>query len=245
MIETAARGFVERGFVAGATGLTGRAVVAALREEGISTFAHVRPDSSALASWTERFSALGAEVDSTPWDEAALAATLRERAPTMVFALLGTTKKRARSAAAAGEDPAAESYEAVDYGLTAMLRRAAEASGHRPRFIYLSSMGVKEGTSNAYLAARARIERELREGSLPYTIVRPSFILGDRDESRPGESVGASAVDGMLAFAGALGAKRLRDRYRSIRGEDLARALVRLALDPSAEGRVVEADELR
>jgi uncharacterized protein YbjT (DUF2867 family) len=235
----------ERAFVAGATGLTGRWVVTELRTRGVPAIAHVRPDSSSLARWRERFEGEGAEVDTTPWDEAALTETLRARAPRIVFALLGTTRKRARVAAKSGRDPKAESYEAVDYGLTAMLRRAAEASGHRPRFVYLSSMGVREGTSNRYMAVRARIERELREGLLPYTIIRPGFIVGDRDESRPGEAIGAAIADGALSFFGALGAKTLRDRYHSIRGEELARALVRLALDPKAENRSFEAEALR
>ena len=179
------------GFVAGATGLTGRSVVEILRERGLGAIAHVRPDSSRLEAWRSRFEAMGAEVDTTPWDEDALTETLRERAPQLVFALLGTTKRRARRA----DDPSAETYEAVDYGLTAMLRRAAERCGHRPRFVYLSSMGVKEGTSNAYLAARARIEKELREGALPWTSVRPSFIVGDRDEARAGEAVVITLTD--------------------------------------------------
>jgi uncharacterized protein YbjT (DUF2867 family) len=234
-----------RAFVAGATGLTGRSVVEHLRERGVETVAHVRPDSSRLEAWRERFEALGAEVDTTPWDEAAMTETLRERAPTHVFALLGTTRARAKQASKQGRDAAAESYEAVDYGLTALLRRAAEAAGHRPRFVYLSAMGVSESTRNPYMVARVRIEAELREGALPYTIVRPSFILGDRDAPRPGESVGAAVVDGALGVLGVLGARRFRDRYRSITGDELAAALVRLALDPDAANRVVEADELR
>lgn len=234
-----------RAFVAGATGLTGRTVVSELRKQGVPTIAHVRPDSRELASWRARFEELRAEVDTTPWEEGALTAALLERAPSVVFALLGTTKKRARAAAAAGRDPAAESYERVDYGLTAMLRRACEGSGHGPRFVYLSAVGVSDRSGNPYYTARARIERELREGALPYTVVRPSFITGPREDTRPAESAGAVVTDALVGVAGVFGARRLRDRYRSIQVEDLARALVRLALDPSADNRVVEGDALR
>ncbi len=232
-------------FVAGATGLTGRFVVTELRTRGVRAIAHVRPDSSSLARWRERFEREGAEVDTTAWDEAAMTETLRAREPSVVFALLGTTRKRARQAAASGRDPSGETYEAVDYGLTALLCRAALASGHRPRFVYLSALGVREGTSNRYMAVRARIERELREGSLPYTLVRPGFIIGDRDEQRAGEAVGAAIADGALSLLGALGARGVRDRYHSIRGEDLARALVRLGLDPAAENGTFEPESLR
>lgn len=205
----------------------------------------MRPDSSALPSWTQRFEGFGATVDTTPWEEAALTATLRERAPSVIFALLGTTRARGRVAKREGRDPAAESYDAVDYGLTAMLRRAAEASGHRPRFVYLSSIGVSPNTRNRYLAARAKVERELREGSLPYTIVRPSLILGERDRSRPGETIGGVVVDGLLSIAAAVGARSLRDRYASMQAEDLARGVVRVAFDANAENQVIETDGLR
>lgn len=229
---------MENGFVAGATGLTGGGVVQALRDEGLEAVAHVRPDSSKLDAHRARFEALGATIDTTAWDEAAMTETIARLQPAWVFALLGTTRKRASRVNAGGGDASRETYEVVDYGLTALLRRACEASGARPRFVYLSSMGVTEDTSNRYLAARAKIERELREGALPYVIARPSFIHGDREEARAGEAIGASVANAALGLLGALGAKDTRDRYRSITGAQLARALVTLAQDPEAENRV-------
>lgn len=233
----------ESAFVAGATGLTGGAVVRHLVARGARAIAHVRPDSSRLDAHRERFEGLGAEVDSTPWDEAAMTERLRELSPDAVFALLGTTAKRKRRAA----DADANSYEAVDYGLTALLRRACEASGTRPRFVYVSMVGLDPGkdSRNPYTQARVRIERELRAGELPYTIVRPAIIHGDRGERRLGEAVAASVADGALALVGALGAKGTRDRYRSMTGDELGAACVRLAFDPAAENRAFEPDALR
>ncbi len=230
-------------FVAGATGYTGREVVRVLRESGVSTVAHVRPDSPRLAEWRARFGALGAEIDTTPWDAPAMATTLARVQPAIVFALLGTTRRRARAAAERG---AAESYASVDLGLTRLLLDAAVASGARPRFVYLSAAGVREGTRNAYLDARARVERALRASGLPFVIARPSFVTGpDRDEPRPLERSAAIAADAALGLAARLGARRLAARWRSTTGAALAAALVRLALDPAAEGRVAEADALR
>jgi uncharacterized protein YbjT (DUF2867 family) len=221
-------------FVAGATGLTGRHVVAALAaREGVRVVAHVRPDSSRLDSWRSRFGELGAEVDTTAWTLEALTARFEELSPAHVFALLGTTRARGKR----GSDSAvADTYDAVDYGLSVMLIRAAKAAGITPRFVYLSSMGVKPGTRNAYLNARARVEQELTESGLPHVIARPSFIIGERDHHRPGEAVGATVVDGLLKGVGFLGARRLRDRYRSTTGARLAAALVRLAFDASKQG---------
>lgn len=230
-----------KAFVAGATGLTGRAVVSALRERGVETLAHVRPDSKDLPAWRERFGALGARVDATPWDETAMLARLAAMRPTHIFALLGTTKARARRAA---KDGARASYEAIDYGLTARLLRAAQTCGSRPRFIYLSSMGVNGATRSSYLAARYRLETELQASEVPWIIARPSFIVGDRDDARPLESVGASVGDGLLALVSLVGGGGIRERYRSQTGEELARALVRLALDEPAN-QVVASDRLR
>ena len=46
-------------FVAGATGFVGRAVVPALRRAGVTTIAHVRPDSARLDEWRKRFASTG------------------------------------------------------------------------------------------------------------------------------------------------------------------------------------------
>jgi len=227
-----------RAFVAGATGYTGRAVVASLIAHGAEAIAHVRPDSSALAHWRDRFGSLGADVDTTPWAESAMLETITRLRPTHIFALLGTTRKRARGAAAAGAKTR-EDYEAIDYGLTAMLLRAAVDSGLTPHFTYLSAIGASVKTRNEYVRVRGRVQAELMVSGLPYLIAQPSFITGDdRDEPRPLERYGAKAVDGFLKAVAVLGGGRIRDRYGSMTGTELGDSLVRLAL-ASPRGRVV------
>jgi len=238
----------ERAFVAGATGLTGRFVVEALRARGIATVAHVRPDSPRLSEWRARFEALGAEVDTTPWNDGAICAAIATRQPTLVFALLGTTRARASRAAKAGGDASRESYDAVDVALTEMLIRACEAISTevvRPRLVYLSSIGAGDGARGSYLEARTRVEKALEKSGVPYIIARPSFIVGDRDDSRPAEKLGAPVANALLGAIGFLGARRTADRYRSIRGEDLARVLVNAALDVDPKNRILEADALQ
>ncbi len=229
-------------FVAGSTGYTGRAVVEELRRRGIETVAHVRPGSSSLGSLGPRFEALGAQVDTTPWEPDAMAATLARIRPTVVFSLLGTTAKRAKGEGMEAE----EAYERVDYGLTALLIDAASRLEARPRFVYLSSLGAEPGTKNAYLQARVKVEAKLRDSGLPWTVARPSFVTGsDRDESRPMERMGAIVADAALGLARLLGAKRFRDRYASMDAETLARALVAASVDAGCEGRVLDAEDLR
>jgi uncharacterized protein YbjT (DUF2867 family) len=234
---------VQIAFVAGATGYTGREVVRVLVGRGVRTVAHVRPDSPRLEEWQQRFESAGAAVDSAPWGDAEMVHTLSTLQPTHVFSLLGTTRARRRESAAHG---LAESYEAIDFGLTAMLIRAAVASGSKPRFVYLSALGVREHTSNAYLVARWRAESLLRASGLPYVIARPSFITGaGRDENRPLERVGAVVANAFASVARVVGAERLASSVRSLTGAELAEGLVRYAFDRSIENATVGSDELQ
>lgn len=205
-------------FVAGATGYTGSNIVPLLVEQGWVVYAHVRPDSPALADWQARFEAIGAVVDTTPWDEAAMADRFEAILPTAIFALLGTTKKRAKNTTSAIND----TYEAVDYGLTALLRRAAEARSPDARFVYLSAYGVQPNSKSPYNQARAKLETELRAGKLDYVVIRPAIIAGEREESRPLESMGAAAVAGVVGAMRLFGAKKPAGDLRTRSGKELA-----------------------
>lgn len=232
-----------KAFVGGATGYTGQAVVARLRQLGVETVAHVRPDSSKLAEWRARFEGLGAVVDTTAWTGDAMEARIRSLRPTVIFALLGTTQRRLRRDKASGAD---SSYAKVDLGMTLMLLRGAESTEPAPRFVYLSSLGARPSPAGTYYHARWEVEQALRRSTVPWTIARPSFITGsDRDEARPLEQVGAVVATGILGVAAAFGARRLRDRWGAIDAGTLARGLVRAGLDPAAAGETLTSDQLR
>ena len=226
-------------FVLGATGFVGREVVRQLCVRGASTVAHVRPDSKSLAEWRGKLDALGAAVDTTPWDVAALAARLRVLEPAQIYILIGTTRSRAKADAVAGNI-----YETIDLGLTQLAVDAARASERRPRLVYLSSVGADPGARSAYLAARGRAEQAVTGAGLPWVIARPSIITGERDDGRLGERGAAVVGDGLLAVAGILGGKRLRDRYRSTTPDVLASALIRLGEAPEHD-RIVDGADLR
>jgi uncharacterized protein YbjT (DUF2867 family) len=227
-------------FVAGATGYTGREVVAELRRRGIATVAHVRPGSPDLATWRARFTTLGAAVDTTAWEPAAIAETLAQLRPAFLFALLGTTRHRA--AREGLDDP----YERIDYGLTAQLRLGAVAAGAGTRFVYLSSLGANERSGNKYLAVRGRMERELRDGPLPYLVAQPAFVSGeDREEARPGERLFARIADGFLGGLAMVGIRGPRDQYGTLTGAQLALAMVELALRDRQGRATVQVGALR
>ncbi|MSP92379.1 MAG: NAD-dependent epimerase/dehydratase family protein [Myxococcales bacterium] len=228
-------------FVAGATGLVGRHLVEALARRSVAVVAHVRPDSARLSQWTQRFDALGATVDATPWQLADVTASLARQRVTHVFCCIGTTAARAKQA---GHAALAE-YEAVDFGLARLLAGACAATGGVERFVYLSSIGASPDARGAYLQVRWKAEQAVRKAGVAFTIARPSFIVGERDDSRPGEKVGAAIADAGLDLLGALGGVGLRARFHSHDPASLAEALARLAFDRAATGRTVEAAGLR
>jgi uncharacterized protein YbjT (DUF2867 family) len=230
-----------RAFVAGATGFVGRTLVATLVERGVATVAHLRPDSRNRDEWTARFQALGATVDATAWDVGAMTATLATLRPTHVWNAIGTTRKRAAADRVSGDI-----YQAVDVALTKILVAAAVGSGARPRLVQLSSIGASPKSSSAYLRARAQADAAVMSSGLPWAIARPSFIVGDGrgDDKRTIEDASAGVANALLAVAGAFGARRLRDTYRSIDPRTLAAALARLGLD-DARDRIATGPDLR
>ncbi len=231
-------------FVAGATGYVGQAVVRQLVDTGARTIAHVRPDSSQLEKWTKRFTAIGAEVDTTEWSRDAMSVTMEKLQPASIFCLIGTTRARMHKHSGKNQKADPDSYHAVDYGLTALLLDAIGQAGIKPRFIYLSALGTGPKASGAYMEARYKAENTVIQSRTPYTIVRPAITTGpDREDSRPAELYAGKILDAILSVLQAAG-MRSAARYRSISGQELAMELVRLAANPEAENTIVEREGL-
>jgi len=223
-------------FIAGATGYTGQSVVAECRKRGGTTVAHVRPDSGRRDEWTTTFEQEGAQVDTSAWTADAMADAMQRHRPDVVFSLLGTTAKRAKADGS--------SYEAVDYGLSVLLLGAATTIDPAPCFVYLSAIGAGGRPSNAYMEARVRVEAAIVEAGVPHVIARPAFVTGpDREDDRPGERIGATLLDGALGALAAVGVRGPQERWASLRGRELAEALVALAA--SEDRGVFEAAALR
>jgi uncharacterized protein YbjT (DUF2867 family) len=225
-------------YVLGATGFVGREVVRQLCVRATTVVAHIRPDSKSLAEWRGKLEALGATVDTTPWDAAQMAQTIDRIAATQVFILIGTTRGKAKSDAIDGDI-----YEKVDYGLTKIAVEAAQQSKAKPRIVYLSGIGAKADARGAYMRARGKAEDAVRGSGLPWVIARPAIITGDRDESRAGERTAAIVGDGMLAVAG-LFSKSLRQKYKSTTPDVLGSALIRIA-EAAEHDRVFDGADLR
>jgi len=133
-----------------------------------------------------------------------------------VFCALGTT------IAKAGSQPA---FRAVDYELPMRAARAAKAAGAE-QFLLVSSVGANPESSNFYLRTKGELERDLATlGFKALHIFRPGLLLGARQEFRFSESL-AQRLGPLLNLV-MWGPLR---RFRSVRAERVAKAMVAAAL---------------
>ena len=124
-----------------------------------------------------------------------------------VLCALGTTIGKAGSQAA---------FRKVDFEYPCEVAQLANAKGAR-HFLLVSALGANARSSVFY----NRVKGELEDAVLglplrSHTIVRPSLLVGDRTETRPGEIVGAKL--GFLVPAQVQA--RARDRCRASAGYD-------------------------
>lgn len=145
------------------------------------------------------------------------------------FCCIGTTIKTAGSK---------EAFTRIDLGIPQKIAQLAEALSI-PSLVVISSLGAREDSSNFYLRTKGEMEKSVRgiySGNLKF--VRPSLLMGKRDEFRSGEK---AAVIFMKTF-GWLFAGPLK-KYRGIYACDVARAMIKISkLD--RDKMTYESDEL-
>jgi len=232
--------------VLGATGYVGLELCRQSVKFGMKTIAHIRPDSKQLGEWKIRFEGMGADVDSTPWNQDEMHQSIKRLKPDLIFITIGTTKKRMKKIQKNGGDKATGSYEKVDYGLTALAVEAAsraENKKYKPKIIYLSSIGTKQNTGSPYLQARYKAEQAVIASKLAYVIVRAPIISGpDRMEFRLMERIGAKIFDSVLGVASHIGFEKQAVRYHSIYAGKLAAGMLCEAFSESM-GKTIYIDE--
>ena len=146
-----------------------------------------------------------------------------------VYICLGTTIKKAGSKA---------KFEEVDLNLPVRISKMA-ANNSVAKLIMISSMGADEKSSNFYLCTKGKAENQIKSLEIPHTyFVRPSLLLGDRNEKRVGESI-AKVV--MIAFSflfiGPL------KKYKAIKDSIVAKAMIKIMFSNN-KSRAFENKEL-
>lgn len=209
--------------VLGATGLVGSHVVANLEKN--AAYGRVvclvrRPSIETTGKVHERI------VDFAKLTEADI-----EQAQDL-FCAIGTTMKKAGSR---------EAFRWVDHEVPLQVAKLAFIRGVR-RIAVVSSAGANARSSNVYLQTKGELDDAL--AALPFDavhVMRPSILVGERKERRPGEAVGvvaARAASGLMVLG-------LR-KWRPIGAQLVARAMVTAMVgpDPRPALRIHEYDDI-
>ncbi len=138
-----------------------------------------------------------------------------------LYCAIGSTMKKAGSR---------EAFRRIDLDLPLRVAELAVAAGAK-RIALVSSVGASAEARSFYLRTKGELEEAL--ASLPLAalhVMRPSLLLGDRSESRPGEAIAtvlARATNGLLVAG-------LR-KWRAIDVDDVGRAMVAAMTSPDPE----------
>jgi len=136
-----------------------------------------------------------------------------------VYCCLGTTQRQAGRAGLAE----------VDHQYVVNLARACRAQGAQ-QFLVVSAVGASEHSPSWYSRVKGRMEKDVSAlGYASVHILRPSLLLGERQDKRPAEDL-AQKLSPLLRplFAGPLA------RYRPVPTEDVAGAMLQLSRRPYA-----------
>jgi len=147
-----------------------------------------------------------------------------------LFICLGTTIKKAGSVG---------NMEKIDRDLPVEIALLARRNGIK-RIAVVSSICADPSSKNYYLRIKGEMEDGILNAGFEKTvIVRPSMLMGERKERRPGEIAGKVV---MKVIQPVLAGKLLK--YRAIHGRDVARAMIVL-LDKETGKNIFESDELQ
>lgn len=145
------------------------------------------------------------------------------------FCCLGTTIKKAGSQ---------EAFRAVDHGAVLAFAKAARKAGAR-RFLLVSALGADKDSRIFYNRVKGEAEEDLKSvGFESLIFLRPSLLLGERAESRPGERAAIVATK-------LLGPLLRPFASRPIKASTVARAMLNLAKSATGGTRVALSGELQ
>jgi len=139
-----------------------------------------------------------------------------------VYCCLGTTIKTAGSQ---------EAFEKVDHTLVVTIAELMKKQ-RTEQFLVISAMGANKDSKVFYNRVKGEMEAVLQELGYPcLRIIRPSLLLGPREEFRLGEKIGV-----MLAPILKLLMQGPLKKYRPVEAEKVGRFMVKIARDEPIVG---------
>ena len=145
----------------------------------------------------------------------------------VLFSALGTTLKQAGSKAKQHE---------VDFTFNLNFAQKAKANSIE-NYVLVSSIGANSKSALFYTRIKGELDDTVANlGFENLTILRPSYLSGERDEKRWMEELSLPVV-GFVT-------KLILKKYRPISGETVAKAMINGVLKPHPEKTIWEADEV-
>ena len=129
------------------------------------------------------------------------------------FFSIGTTKKNS---------PDKNEYRRIEFNIPIEIAKIAKDNSVK-NFSYVSSGYADHNHSSAYLKNKGEVEIFLKKLNFSrLTIMRPSFLLGNREETRIGEIIGSIT----LKFLSPVLIGKMR-KMRPIKAETVAKAMIK------------------
>ena len=145
------------------------------------------------------------------------------------FFCIGTTKKNT---------PDKDEYRRIEYDIPVEIAKIAKSNSINS-FFYVSSGFADSKSSSAYLKNKGQVEEELIKLNFSILgIMRPSFLVGNRKEKRPGEEVGIFFFKIFSPLL--LGPLK---KMRPIQSEKVAKVMIKVA-NENLEKTIFESNEI-
>jgi uncharacterized protein YbjT (DUF2867 family) len=147
-----------------------------------------------------------------------------------LFCAMGTTLAKAGSK---------ETQYKIDCTYPFEIGKIAKANGVK-QYILVSSLGADFQSSNFYLRTKGDLEQKIKSlGFQNFVSLRPSFLLGDREEFRLGEKIGVVLVKLLSPLM--IGSLK---KYRGIEASKVAKSMQEFANQGFTGVHFVESDKI-
>ena len=145
------------------------------------------------------------------------------------FFCIGTTKQNS---------PDKNDYQKVELDIPKEIAQIAKANSVKS-FIFISSIYANPNSSGNYVKFKGLVEEELKRLNFSKLgILRPSFLMGKRKESRVGEKIGIFTFSALSPLL--FGPFK---KMRPINSENVAKAMIKIA-NSNLEKTVYESNEI-
>jgi uncharacterized protein YbjT (DUF2867 family) len=147
------------------------------------------------------------------------------------FCCLGTTLRKAGSK---------ENQFKIDHDYVVNFAQFAKEEGVRS-FGVVSSLGAKTPSSNFYLDTKGKMENSINALEFEsLTIIRPSFLLGERKEFRLMEKISTP----IIRFLGLFFVGKMK-KYKGVHAKQVAKSLTEATIEARKGKKIIESNEIQ